>query len=230
MTNARIEELKAKRAGIDAEIMALEGHSLIAVILDRSGSMASIQVEMQMALNKLVADQKAVPGECMFTLCQFDDLIETPHDQEDLQKIPHLRLKPRGSTALLDAMGQTLTRIRYTPAKSRVAVVITDGMENASREWSRDKVFHLVTDMRKEGWEFTFLGANQDAIAVGTSLGIQGRAVMDFAATGAGVANASASMSDAIANTRTTGESVNYSQVDREAAMEGGTAAGGSGS
>ena len=153
----------------------------ITVILDRSGSMQAIKKDMEGGYSQYLTEQRMVPGKCMITVIQFDTEYEIVHGAMDIQKAPKLTLTPRGGTALLDAMGKAITqtgeRLAALPEDQRpgnvIIQIITDGQENSSREWKRDQVFSLVTEQTdRYGWIFSYLGANQDAIAVARDLGI----------------------------------------------------------
>jgi len=165
-------------------------HVEIAYILDRSGSMQPMQEPAVAAFNDFLKAQLAVPGEARLTLVQFDDRYEVPVAALRLPEVPQLTAAtytPRGSTALLDAIGRTIrdldTRLQKLPAKHQPAKVIiaifTDGEENASREYTAKHIsdlIHLYRDTK--GWEFLFLAANQDAIATAA------RMSMDHGASG----------------------------------------------
>lgn len=154
----------------------------IAYILDRSGSMESMREPAITAFNEFVRLQCEVPGEARLTLVQFDDRYEVPVAALRVQKVPQLTAAtyvPRGSTALLDAIGRTIRdldiRFQKLPAAQQPAQVIlaifTDGFENCSSEYTMKHVSDLIHLYRTEkGWEFLFLAANQDAIATATSV------------------------------------------------------------
>lgn len=156
--------------------------SEIVYILDRSGSMQPMQEAAVSAFNDFLAAQLTVPGQARLTLVQFDDAYEVPVSARDLPEVPQLTAAtyvPRGSTALLDAIGRTVQetdrRIEALaeadkPAKVIVAV-FTDGFENASRHFTSSAISDLIRRYREEkGWEFLFLAANQDAIASAAAL------------------------------------------------------------
>lgn len=154
----------------------------IAYVLDRSGSMASLQEEAVSAFNEFLHEQTKVPGEARLTLVLFDDQYLAVHEALPLQYVPELTAAtfvPRGSTALLDAIGRTIKelgeRINRLPPKAQPAKVIvavyTDGLENASTKYSSHHIADLIRLHREsKGWEFLFLAANQDAIATAASL------------------------------------------------------------
>jgi len=156
----------------------------ITVVLDRSGSMQSIREDTIGGLNTFFADQKKEEGNDVITMIQFDDKYEAVFECVELEHVMDITEEtfvPRGSTALLDAMGRTInaTKARLDslsedkkPEKV-IFIIITDGHENASREFTREQVFNMVTERtEKNGWHFIYLGANQDAIAVGRNIGI----------------------------------------------------------
>ena len=149
----------------------------IAYILDRSGSMQPMQEPAVAAFNDFIKSQLDVPGDARLTLIQFDDAYEVPVSAKPIQDVPQLTAAtytPRGSTALLDAIGRTIKetdrRISALPGGDKpgkvILAIFTDGEENASREYSAKHISDLIRLYRDtKGWEFLFLAANQDAIA-----------------------------------------------------------------
>ncbi|HET6668181.1 MAG TPA: vWA domain-containing protein [Intrasporangium sp.] len=153
----------------------------IAFLLDRSGSMHSIKDDTEGGFNAFIAEQRQQGGECRVTLAQFDNEYEEVYRDLPLAEVPALRLVPRGSTALLDSIGRLVTstgeRLALLPEDERPGIVIvgimTDGHENASREWTHPAVKALIEQQTKTyGWQFLYLGADQDAIEVGSSIGV----------------------------------------------------------
>ena len=164
----------------------------ITVVLDRSGSMQTVYKQTVDGFAAFTEKQKQLPGDCRLTLFQFDTVHETVYRNRPIHRVGPLDLRPRGATALLDAMGfaiqQTAERIEVQQAERRPArvimVIITDGLENSSREFTRQHVFSLVKHYtNKLDWQFVFLGANQDAIREATSMGIDSGAAMTYRAT-----------------------------------------------
>lgn len=184
-----------------------ENHTDITIILDRSGSMGSIRQDTIGGFNSFLEDQKKVEGTANFSLYQFDDVLENPVPSQDIQSVSALTLEtfvPRGGTALLDAIGQVITktgdRLKSLPEEQRpervMVVITTDGEENSSRQFTYDKVNEMITHQReKYQWQFVFLGANQDAIAAASKMGIHGSAAMTTAANAAGTQAMYASLS-----------------------------------
>lgn len=155
----------------------------IAYILDRSGSMESMQEPAVAAFNQFVKSQLDVPGEARLTLVLFDDQYEVPLAVLPIEQVPELTAAtyvPRGSTALLDAIGRTIketsARIDAMPEAERpgkvILTIFTDGYENASREYTAAHISDLIAMHRAKGWEFLFLAANQDAIATAAAMNI----------------------------------------------------------
>jgi hypothetical protein len=154
----------------------------IAYILDRSGSMQPMQEPAVAAFNDFIKSQLDVPGDARLTLIQFDDAYEVPVSAQPIQDVPQLTAAtytPRGSTALLDAIGRTIKetdrRISALPDMEKpgkvILAIFTDGMENASQEYTIKHISDLIRLYRdQKGWEFLFLAANQDAIASGSAM------------------------------------------------------------
>lgn len=165
----------------------------ITILLDRSGSMASIADDTIGGFNKFLQSQKDAPGEAVLSLHQFDHEYLTVIDAKDIKsakKLDHESYVPRGNTALLDAVGRSVVstgeRLAKMDEKDRpgkvVFVIITDGQENSSKEYTLAKVKEMIKHQRENyKWEFVFLGADQDAFLAGTGLGVVGANTMKFA-------------------------------------------------
>lgn len=158
--------------------------TLIAVILDRSGSMQPLREATIAGLNEFLDIQRKDPNETLLHMVQFDNHYDIVRDfvpLRDVKTLTQADFEPRGGTALFDAMGRTITevgaRLAAMPEATRpgkvVVVIQTDGEENASREYRIEHVREMITHQReKYGWEFVFLGANVDAFASAQSFGI----------------------------------------------------------
>jgi hypothetical protein len=169
-----------------------QNYTHISIVLDRSGSMDSCQDITREGFNTFITKQKKETGEATVTLVQFDDQYEVNYEFKDLKRVDHLTKKtyqPRGMTALLDAIGKAinntgkrLATMAEEDRPSKVLFVIqTDGFENASEEFTREKVFGMIKHQReKYQWNFVFLGANQDAIATAISFGIGAKSSMSY--------------------------------------------------
>ena len=154
-------------------------------ILDRSGSMRGLEKDTIGGYNAMLDRQRRQEGEANITTVLFDDRYEKIHDRFSLDWVKDLTDKDyyvRGCTALLDAMGRTIHEMaqlqKHLPESERaekvIFVITTDGLENASHEYSRSQVKRMIEYEREiYGWEFLFLGANMDAVAEAGSIGIQ---------------------------------------------------------
>jgi Mg-chelatase subunit ChlD len=150
----------------------------IAVVLDRSGSMNEIRSDAEGGLKAFLQTQREVPGEATVSLYQFDDHYETVYESQPVRDLPDFSLEPRGTTALLDAVGRTVARVdgwlRGLPDAAKpthvIMVVVTDGLENASREFSLATIKELIAQRKAAGWQFVFLAADQDAFATGGAM------------------------------------------------------------
>jgi hypothetical protein len=202
----------------------------IAIVLDRSGSMESCKESTVSGFNEFIQNQKKIPGEATVKLVQFDDQYETVFDQR-LDTCPELTQNtfvPRGSTALLDAQGRTIVELGQELAAlaeperpSKVIVVtITDGMENASRNYKLDQISAMIREQRdKYDWDFVFLAANQDAIATAAAMNIPAPSAMSYSASKRGIAATMAAVSHYVGSARS-GKAAAFSAEDREKAME----------
>ncbi len=154
----------------------------IVMVVDRSGSMQSMRSDAEGGINAMIDEQKRQPGDANFTLCQFDTEYEFVHRGTPIKDVGHYSLSPRGGTALLDAVGRAINETGERLSKldeSRrpglvVFVIVTDGHENASKEFTLDQV-KSMTKLQAEtyNWQFMYLGANQDAFSVAQGMGIQ---------------------------------------------------------
>jgi len=186
----------------------------IVVVLDRSGSMASISKSTVEGFNSFLNEQQNAEGEAFITLVQFDDRYEVDYKSIPVNEAKPLidgeTFKPRGMTALLDAIGKTVNELETD--RDVVFVIITDGDENASREYQRDAIMNMIKTLETDkGWYFLFLGANQDAIAAGGGMGITGNKSFTYSADDIGTASAFASFSSNISNYRSA--KINYAAV-----------------
>lgn len=162
----------------------------LAFVLDRSGSMSRIKDATQEGFDAFIAEQRQTPGDCTVTLAQFDDAYEVVYTDRPVADVPALDLRPRGMTALLDAIGYTVTslgeRLAALPEDQRPGQVIvgimTDGMENASREFDHPAIKAMIEQQETVyGWRFVYMGANQDAIEVGMGLGVSRESALTYA-------------------------------------------------
>ena len=170
--NVRIKKAETKNTATE-----------LVIILDRSGSMGGLEQDTIGGFNAMIDKQKKEAGDCYVSTVLFDHEVSTLHDRVPLSEIQPMTGEDyfvRGCTALIDAIGMTVKHIeevhRYirkedVPAQT-VFVITTDGLENASREYSADQVRRMIEKKKKDGWEFLFIGANIDAVETAKHFGI----------------------------------------------------------
>lgn len=161
-------------------------------VLDRSGSMAGLEDDTIKGFNSLLNKQRSETGEVIVTTVLFDHAYELLHDRINLNSINNISEKEyyvRGSTALLDAIGYTIDKIgnvqKVTNPEYRadkvLFVITTDGMENASRKYNYKMIKRMVEHQKKKyNWEFIFMGANMDAIAMANQFGIEPNRAVNY--------------------------------------------------
>lgn len=190
-------------------------------LLDRSGSMSGLESDTIGGYNSMLDKQKKEPGEATVTTVLFDHSCELLHDRiaiQDVQPMTGKQYQVFGCTALLDAIGMTVQRIacvqKHTAPEKRadkvLFVIITDGMENASREYTYAKVQSMVAhEKEKYGWEFLFLGANIDAISTAARVGIGADCAVNYHADSRGTQLNYEAVSEAISYVRACAAPVN---------------------
>lgn len=182
-------------------------------ILDRSGSMSGLERDTIGGYNSMLKKQQQIPGKTVVTTVLFDNQYELLHDRIDLMAIAPITDQEyfvRGSTALLDAIGLTIQKIKGVQASTKAEfraekvlfVITTDGLENASREYSCKQVRKLIGEQKKIGWEFIFLGANIDAVATAEEFGIAANKAANCHADSKGTQLNYAAISEAITSLR----------------------------
>ena len=197
----------------------------LSLIVDRSGSMASVAGEMNGAIKAFLDNQDRQPGRLRVDVTTFDDIIKLKADGIPAAEIRHPLIKPRGATALYDAMGSAIqhlgAKLADTPEEARpgtvIVLVVTDGAENASVEWTGEKVRALVEQQTTVyGWQFVFLGANIDSRTVGGNLGFAPDSTMDWDANADGVAAALGAL-DAYSSSARAGAPAAFTAEQRDA-------------
>ncbi len=186
----------------------------IVFILDRSGSMAGLEDDTIGGFNAMIQKQKNENGEAYVSTVLFDNHTEVIHDRVDIQSVAPMTRKEyyvRGCTALLDAVGKSINHIgnvhKYAREEDRpektIFVITTDGMENASREYSYERVRQMIEhENETHGWEFLFLGANIDAAKEAARFGITEDRAANYHADHQGTAVIYEAMSEAVCNVR----------------------------
>ena len=186
----------------------------IVFILDRSGSMSGLEMDTIGGFDAMIEKQKAEEGEALVSTVLFDNTSDVIHDRIPLEKVPLLTRKEyyvRGCTALLDAVGGAIHHIgnvhKYAREEDRpgktIFVITTEGMENASRRYTYEKVKSMIARQKeKYGWEFLFLGANIDAAREAARFGIDADYAANYHADSVGTGVVYETVSDAIHQVR----------------------------
>lgn len=185
----------------------------IVLVLDKSGSMASVRKDTVGSVSNFIKDQKDVPGEATFQMVQFDSTV-APGEIMDIKMVRDFTMhdyNPGGGTALFDAIGKAINDtgefLKSKPENDKpsrvIVVIVTDGEENSSREFGLEKIKSMIThqqDVYK--WNFVFLGANIDAFSVSATLGISAQATSNYAHNSVGTQSVFCSTSANIAALR----------------------------
>lgn len=183
-------------------------------IIDRSGSMSGLESDTIGGFNSMIRKQKQAEGEALISTVLFDNVSEVLHDHvnvKDIQPMTEHDYTVRGTTALLDAIGGAIHHIGNVHKYARqedvpehtMFVITTDGMENASRYYSSEKVKKMIERQKvKYGWEFLFLGANIDAVETASHFGIGADRAVNYNCDSEGTALNYEVVSDAICSVR----------------------------
>ena len=189
-------------------------------LLDRSGSMAGLESDTTGGFNGMLKRQRRERGRVYVNTILFDDRLEVLHD-----RIPAERVKPltekqyyvRGCTALLDALGKTISHMVQVQRKAAacgrtekvIFVIITDGLENSSKEYSYKRIRDMIRkEKERYGWEFLFLGANMDAVAEAARFGIGAERSVTFRNDSQGIALNYRVVSETLCRLRSPGASM----------------------
>ena len=191
-------------------------------ILDKSGSMAGLEADTIGGFNAMLMKQQKAEGEAFVTTVLFNHLYELIHDRINVRGISPITKKDYevgGTTALLDAIGFTIQKMINVQnrtsederAEKVLFVITTDGMENASREYTTDKIRKMIQHQKeKYGWEFIFLGANIDAISTAAQFGINKDFAVDYHADDIGTQLNYEAVNEAVTNLRS-GKKIDHS-------------------
>ena len=182
-------------------------------ILDRSGSMGGVEDETIKGYNSVIEQQAKMDGEVIEDSALFDNFIEEIFCEEKPEnaKLDHNKYYVRGSTAMLDAIGMTLSKAieknnklnQEEKPQNVIVAITTDGYENASREYSFKQVNDMIKRCKKQGWNFIFLSADIDEQKVGKSIGLTGDDIMPrFRKTTNGMAKMSECLCSRISDLR----------------------------
>jgi uncharacterized protein YegL len=204
-----------KKAGVN-KVEAVGGNDVteLVCILDRSGSMGGLESDTVGGFNSMLEKQKRESGRCYVSTVLFNTETTVLHDRVPLESVKPMTANdyvPGGCTALLDAIGGAIDHIagvhRYARSEDvpahTIFVITTDGLENASRRYTSDKVKRMIEhEKEKYGWEFIFLAANIDAVETAAHIGITRDRAANYCADGAGTELLYDAMSEAVASLR----------------------------
>ena len=191
-----------------------KGLTEVVFILDRSGSMSGLEADTIGGFNSMIEKQRKEEGEAYISTVLFDDQSEVLYDRVPVGKVEPMNENQyyvRGCTALLDALGGAIHHIanvhRYAREEDRpektLFIITTDGMENASRRYSSDKVKKMIEhEKSKYGWEFLFIGANIDAVETAARFGIGRDRAVNYNADKEGTRIVYSSVAKAVYNMR----------------------------
>lgn len=205
----------------------MDSYTHIHVLLDRTGSMESIRDDTIGGFNSFLKEQKELPGKATLTLVQFDsqDPYEVIHGMKPIQEVPELTREtfvPRACTPLLDAIGRSITDLASTIAINAdrpdrvVMVIITDGQENASREFGKDRIEQMIKAKQEtDDWQFVYLSADLASIGDALALGFGAAQTMAYDPDKQGTKSMYASLSNNVAYYRAGGQAVVFSAEDR---------------
>lgn len=173
------------------------GYTHIIFLLDRSGSMAGKESDVKGGYDTFIKKQKEHPGAATLTLAWFDTRYDVIYENKNILDVPELTgYEPRGGTALLDAIANTINRVGASLAAMKeedrpekvIMLINTDGLENASRLHTPDNIKYMIKHQRdKYSWEFVFMGADQDAVLAATKLGMMRGNALNYSNTSSGI-------------------------------------------
>lgn len=209
--------VKAKKAS-----KKTEDRTDVVILLDRSGSMAACRSDHEGGIKAFIEDQKKVPGDVRFTLIQFDDKDpnEVVVDGIPISEFKDFTFSPRGWTPLNDAIFKAIAHVESRVGKEKTKVVflvVTDGVENCSREATKEMVQKRIAEVEKNGWNVIYLGANVDCFHEAKQIGTQVIRSVNFVNDSAGVGRLYQTLSKSTHKVRRgiSGQSIEYSDEDR---------------
>lgn len=199
-------------------------HTELVFVLDRSGSMHGLEEDAIGGFNSLLKENQELKESCKVSTILFDNQIELIHDRFEIEKIKPLTEKEyyvRGSTSLLDAIGTGITKIQHVQKHQDckvLFVIITDGYENSSREYSGVQIKNMINENKKKGWEFIFLGANIDVEQMADEYGIDKEKARAYHSDKQGVMNNYNVMSQVVKNYRQgqTIDAASFKDIDED--------------
>ncbi len=198
-------------------------YSELVFIMDRSGSMYGIASDMEGAMKEIIQDQKKRKEDVLVTYVRFDTEVEEVFSEKNISEIDGFKLEPRGGTSLHDAIGTTVNTFERKfnqkdeddQPKRVLFIIVTDGGENSSSEFTGDQVNQMVKKVERDhDWGFTYIGANQDSILTGGSVGFARGSSLNYAATAKGVKSMSRSVINYVGSYLSTGKASYHDDTD----------------
>jgi Mg-chelatase subunit ChlD len=226
--NIDVDDLLARIAKLEAllaqQSVAEPSNGVIWYLLDRSGSMEAIAEYVVQGFDEFIAEQRKEKGNATMTLVQFDseDVHEVLVDAQPVAEVKSIagRFAPRSGTPLFDAIALLLDRAEAhlkrcggDPA-DQLVVILTDGHENASQRWNAPMIFKRIAGLRKAGWTFVFMGANQDSYATGSAMGVVEGNTSNFTASPTSVMAVNRGLSRAVKEWRAKPRASRIADVD----------------
>lgn len=211
--DAALDEIEQSLTELKTKIDNNAPSTLVSFVVDKSGSMSEDGKDKAVieGFDRTISEQKAVPGECWVSLSLFDTKVTVPYvgvPLKDVQSIALTGYRPGGGTAMLDAIGITVQRTEdwiegRTQKPDKVLIVImTDGEENSSRDFDGEQIRKLVSKKTEEGWDFAYMGANQDAILAAEKMNIRREFTTGTVDTAKGASSTYAAFSDSLTSYR----------------------------
>lgn len=203
--------------------MSNKHYTHLSVIADRSGSMSGLEKDMIGGLEKFFESQSKLDGVCLVDYSQFDTVYEKVFSDRLVASAKPV-LEPRGGTALLDALGRNINELsakfktlpKYARPSKVIVVVVTDGYENSSKEFTKPQIKELIEKKSKKGWDFVFLGANMDAVAEARTMGFNPGSSLTYNTDN--IYAASATMDSYVTRSRTIGNA-SFTEEERKDAV-----------
>lgn len=178
----------------------------IVIILDASGSMFATKNDTAGGLANFIEQQKAVEGKCKLTLAQFNDYngLQYLIDRKNITEVEWNpdAYDPKAGTPLYDALGTVISKVNKSKAAHKILMIITDGQENSSKEYTKETATALISGLEKDGWEVLYLGAKQDSFAVGRGMGISVEGTANWDQTQRGTQILYSTISNSVAGVR----------------------------
>jgi hypothetical protein len=188
--------------------------AVVGIVVDQSGSMHHLTKETINGFNEFLQEQQKHDVEMVVTIFDSDVNVHPTQHVKDVPPLDDQTYVPQNMTALFDAIGMTVAAMDKHGAGKKVVCIITDGMENASQEYTRPQVREMILDRQNNGWDFVFMGAGLDAIAQAGDIGIPNAHVASYAASAVGTQSVYQTTSNVVTRS-VTGQDVSFTDEER---------------